>query len=154
MRKTAGWRLPHWPITSLDHTMLSATQLKTCCGPLCGMLLQQSVQPLTGTLHDWPNLFWLQSWDWFKTETPLSHVDICIYHFITPTHFCSTMWLLPLIYTGESLIDGSVKGQYTTETCAKFQCVCRIDSGVYLRRIFAFLRIQLPGISIDHHILW
>ena len=31
--------------------------------------------------------------------------DICIYHFKTPTHFRSTTWLLPLIFTGASCAE-------------------------------------------------
>ena len=42
------------------------------------------------------------NWDWLKTKTPVSHMGICIYHFITPTHFRSTTWLLPVIFTGAS----------------------------------------------------
>ena len=34
-----------------------------------------------------------QIWNW------PCHVGICIYHFIKPTHFRSTTWLLPLIFT-------------------------------------------------------
>ena len=49
----------------------------------------------------------------------VSHLGICIYHLTTPSDFCSTTWLHPLVYTGAScakkfLIDGSVKGQYAT----------------------------------------
>ena len=42
------------------------------------------------------------SWDWLKIDSlrlSVSHVGICIYHFITPTNFWSTMILLPLIFT-------------------------------------------------------
>ena len=42
------------------------------------------------------------SWDWLKTETVFISV-ICIYHF-TPT-FCSTTWLIPLIFSGTSAAE-------------------------------------------------
>ena len=43
-----------------------------------------------------------------KTKTltdSVSHVGIFIYNFITPTHFRSTIWLLPLIYTDASCAE-------------------------------------------------
>ena len=48
-----------------------------------------------------------------------SHVDICIYHFITPTTSDQSCDCVRLIYSGEScsetsLIDSSVKDQYAT----------------------------------------
>ena len=102
------FRLPYWSIrSSLDHHALcylqgstkgffclsaEGTQLEACCGPL----------PQRDVLRDWP-LF--QS----RTETnrlglplPLYSVVICIYNFVTFTHFRSITWLLPLIFTGSS----------------------------------------------------
>ena len=65
--------------------------------------------------------------DWIssgcKLRLTISHVGICIYHFTMLTYFCSTKWLLLLIYTGvscavKSLIDGLVKGHYATIVCS------------------------------------
>ena len=50
-------------------------------------------------LSDWLGLFWP------RDCLPVSQIGICIYHFITPTHFQSTMWLLPLIFTDASCAE-------------------------------------------------
>ena len=76
-------------------------------------------------LRDWRNLFWLQDWDW-----PLLFWYLCIYNFITPTHFrfnpCEllprTHHCLP-VYTGAFCnhfvytagTSGYYKGQYATQ---------------------------------------
>ena len=52
-------------------------------------------------------LLWLTEFLWPQAETdsrlrltlPVSLVGIWIHHFITPTHFRSTTWLLPLFFT-------------------------------------------------------
>ena len=40
-----------------------------------------------------------QTWDSETLTLTVSHVGICIYHFITPTLFQTTTWLLPLTLT-------------------------------------------------------
>ena len=40
-----------------------------------------------------------------RLTPPVSHVGIYINHFITPTHFRSTTWLLLLIFPGESCAE-------------------------------------------------
>ena len=48
----------------------------------------------------WPTaLFWPQAETDSRLRLTVSHVGICIYHFITPTYFCSTTWLLPFIFS-------------------------------------------------------
>ena len=59
--------------------------------------------PAAGGLHDY-----LFSSGWklrLTARLPVLHVDICIYHFITPTHFRLNAWLLPLIFTGASYAE-------------------------------------------------
>ena len=110
--------------------------------------------PQQGALCDWPYLFWLQA-ETQRLTLPVFHVRICIYHFITPTRVCSTMWLLLLIFTGVScteiyLIDSSVKGQYAMKVYKKekqvhpninnnndnniFRCVYEINLGVRISK--------------------
>ena len=55
--------------------------------------------------HDRLNLFWPQAEPVSRLTPPVSHMNIYIYHFITPTHFRSTTWLLPLIFTGASCAE-------------------------------------------------
>ena len=45
--------------------------------------------------------------DSFKTEVtlPVSHMGICIHHFITPKHIHSITWLLPFIFPGTSCAE-------------------------------------------------
>ena len=97
---------PRWPITSLLLTIPSCvifkdTQLEARCGLFCGTLPQWGAQPLAGTLCDWSNNFWpLQAESNTRLRQSVSHVSICICHFITPTHFRSTTWQVSLIFTG------------------------------------------------------
>ena len=53
-----------------------------------------------------PATYW-RSRDWLKIETltAVSHVGIFIYHFVTPTHFRLTTWLVLLIFTGASCVE-------------------------------------------------
>ena len=105
--KTADWRL-----TTADSFY-------------CELLSPTSERRPVVTFHDWLNLFWQQDWDW-----PLLCGYLCIYNFITLTHFqfnpCEllipTHRCLP-VYTGTSGnlfvntvgTSSSVKGQYETE---------------------------------------
>ena len=56
-------------------------------------------------------------------KLPASHVGICIYHFITPAHFHSTTWLLPLIFTGATC---------TENLCLMYRSTLLIFQNVYL----------------------
>ena len=101
------YRLPYWPITSfLDHTTLcylqgptdhffcfSAKEFSTG-GPLSA-LDPSSVITETGRIWSSRKLRLTQD---SHPDCPLSHVCTYIYPFITPTHFRSTTWLLPLIF--------------------------------------------------------
>ena len=79
---------PHLALIRLFGRGWVGTQPEACCGAP-----SHSV-----TLHNWLNHFWLQA-ETPGLRLPASHAGICINHFITPTHFCSTMWLLLLIFT-------------------------------------------------------
>ena len=98
-------RLLSWPITTSSHKHTKAplrtsasqpegTQPEARCGPCYRTLPKRGTQPLTDALHDWP-----------YADAPVSYVGICIYHFITSTHFRSTTWLLSLIFTGASCVE-------------------------------------------------
>ena len=89
-----------------------------------------------------------------------------------PTHFRSTMWMFPLIYTSascaeKSLIDGSVKGQYAangmlqkTDLCGEVwnfhssghldieKCIGRIREHVYWLGITAEIKDAVSNSSI------
>ena len=100
-------RLPYWPITSssLDHTTLLSSKPHLFSSPT------RRTQPVAASRQ--------QDWPLTHARLTISHMGICMYYFTMPTHFHSTIWLLPLIYIGDScaeksLIDGSVKAQYIT----------------------------------------
>ena len=103
-----------WPYSVIKAPLSSSTSRLEGC--LSGDPLQRGAQPFADSLRDWSNLFWPQ----ISTGSRLTvlHVGISIYHFITPTHYHKTTWVLLLIYidvrAAKPLIDGSVKGQYTT----------------------------------------
>ena len=103
-------RLLYWPIHSfsLDHNTLCYLH------GLSFSLSTRRTQPLSARALFGPlrprfsiyRLNWLlQAETDFKLRPPLSHLGICIYHFITPTHFPLTTWLLPLIFTGASCAE-------------------------------------------------
>ena len=81
---------PHLALLLLD---LGSTQSEDCWGS-------------NGTPSHSLALPWLTALFWRQAETdsrltqPVLHVGIWIHHFITPTHFRSTTWLLLLIFTG------------------------------------------------------
>ena len=103
------YRLTYWPITSsLDHTVLSS---RLHFGLLLLGREAQDRRPTMGcSVGRCPSrapghslvLSWLQAeTDWILTLTD-GHMGIYVYPFITLTHFLSTTWLLPLIFTGAS----------------------------------------------------
>ena len=69
----------------------------------------ESAWPPAVTVLYLPTRLTTVSWHW-QTPThpdgqPISHAGICIYHFVTSTHFRSTIWLLPLIFIGASSVE-------------------------------------------------
>ena len=98
--------------------------------------------PLAGTLRDWLNLSWPQA----ETDSRLP-----VYHFITPTHFHSVKWLLPLIYAGafcteKSLIaDGLVKGCYVLTFWPGQKCHSRWRTGRKWHTLMAVMRGNRVG---------
>ena len=110
-------RQPHWPISSsLDHITLCYLPCSTwhffCFSTMstqpetwCRMLPQRSVQPLAGSLHDWPNLFWKRAETDTRLRLSVFHEGICIYNFLTTTLFRSTTWLISLIFTSASCAE-------------------------------------------------
>ena len=99
------YRLLYWPITSyLDHTTLCylpgltsslptrRTKPVLAGGRASGFLSADSTDHCklapTDSLSDWN-----------------SREGICMYHLVTPTHFWSTTWLLPLIFTSASCVE-------------------------------------------------
>ena len=104
------------PCNVIFKAPLSSSQQKSPYGPLAAW----GTQPLAGALRELPNLFWPQADTVSRLRFLVSHVGICLYHFLKPTHFRSTKWLLLLIYTcascaEKSLIDWSGKGQYIAQ---------------------------------------
>ena len=78
------------------------TQPEAHCGQLWETLPQWGALPLTGAPLTNRSFLAGSSRLTPKLTVLLSHEGICIYHFITPTHFRLTTWLLPLIFTGAS----------------------------------------------------
>ena len=90
---------------------------------------QRGAQPLTGTLCDWPNLFWLQDRDW-----PLLCGYLCIYNSDTPTHHCLPVYICAscshFVYTART--SSSVKNQYATVCFEDWQIVSQVWSNEYI----------------------
>ena len=102
-------RLPHWLTTSsFDNITLCYLQ-----GPTRHFfLLPSRPHPALFLLLSSGGSLWAAASTgysrWLQAETPrlpLTHVSICIYHFVTPTHFRSTMWLRLLIFTCLSCLE-------------------------------------------------
>ena len=94
-------RLPYWSITfsSLDYTTLCYLQSLKFSLPM------RPIQPVL-TRRPWFSICRLDLPLQVETDSRLwpliSHVGICLYAFITPTHFQSTTWLFLLLFTGAS----------------------------------------------------
>ena len=121
-------------LLAIQHYVIFKAPLSTSASQLVGYstgspLPQQSAQPLGSALVT-------ASWDWLKTESPkltlpVSHMGICIYHFITPTHFRSTTWLLLLIFTGASCAENL---WLTTQS--------RVNIQHRFKRLYEIIRLQ------------
>ena len=85
----------YWPITfSLDHAVLSSRPHLALLLLLGHVLIRK---PAEGRCS--------RGAPSHKLRLPVSHMDICIYNFLTPKHFYSTTWLPLLIFTGASCAE-------------------------------------------------
>ena len=108
-------------------SLIRCTQLGTPCGPLA--------------LHQHDSLSARLNCQLTAARLTKSHVGICIYHFTTPTHFRSTTWLLPLIYTGASYAEKSLSLK-----CSCFLLLfCFVRWYLLLRKIISlkFVRVLI-----------
>ena len=95
------YRLSDWLITSSSHVhkpLFSSRHHLALLLLGCNLLSETLPQRMTQSLL-------AASWK-SNTETlPVSHVGICIYYLIAPTHFCSTTWLLSIIISDASCAE-------------------------------------------------
>ena len=133
------YRLPYWPITSsLDHTPLSNLQ-----GPTYHFLCFLAGDYSTGGLQ-WavvwdaapaghPTTPVTTCWDWFKIDSASrGHLHISFHntHIFPLNHITGSAY-----FHRESLIDGSVKGQYATYVVG----VLLLEAIQFLSKVFLFL---------------
>ena len=128
------YRLPNWSITSsLDHTMLIRPYLVFMFfgqrvlnrRPLCGPLPQRGSQPLISSPLSDRSLL-AASWD-SKTTTHAAlisrghlHISFHSSHKFLFNHITASAYFHRFVQCRESLIDGTVKGQYTTNAFGRF----------------------------------
>ena len=86
---------PHLPLLLLSW---GVTQPEGCCVGHCPS--RAPSHPLALSITDQ-----ISSDHKVRLTLPISHMGICICHFITPTRFCSIMGQLPLIFTGASCAE-------------------------------------------------
>ena len=107
------WRLSHWPMTILlliiPRCVIFKALLGTSSAPRPREVgdTQSKVHWNQGLTAGRPDTRWcsrnhLRRLTQHCLRLSVSHVDICIYHFIIPAHLCSKTWLLLLIFTGAS----------------------------------------------------
>ena len=85
------------PFSTTSASQPVGTQPLAHCGPLSRTLLQRGA-PAT-CWHSCDKLRLSQDW------LLVSHMGVCIYHFIRPTNFQSTTWPFPLIFTCASCAE-------------------------------------------------
>ena len=103
LRERGRWRQDCYadPLLLLVCVIFMALRLFSCWDVLTQSSLGSCWAPAATFLY-LPSRLTTANWDWLRTELHVSHMGICIYNFITPTHFCSTTWFLLLIFTDAS----------------------------------------------------
>ena len=116
------WKLPHWPITSLDHSILWYPQGPTSSWSGGGFSTRPTVGPCSSGVPSHLLAFtWLTksllaaSWDWLKTHTPLiphGHLHVSFHNtqIFSFNYMTTSTYFYRYILSRES--DSLVKHQY------------------------------------------
>ena len=83
-----------------------------------------------------------------RLTLPVSHMDICIYHFITSTNFHSTIWLLSLIFTGASCAENFWLRAQSKVNTQQYIARCSYSCGWFSKNWYIGMTGYAHGVTV------